>query len=1406
MGLQNSNNQETNVSIKQLNKSQLSNLSHPFSLWVSVSCLVAFVGFGFLRLVNRIWLLVIIWLLFLGYWSLVAAQPTYPQLDISGFKKWETKQVEVKPDRNYFAGLTQLGGYTPTYTGGPWQERLQLKILGQLSENLSVTYDLEQQPENPDKMDVKVKYYNNELTFGDFTANFSGNEFVSASKYLNGVMFTAKDSWYDIITVPSAKLKSYTQSLTSQKGNNSRGPYNLGHGGIVEGSEQIQLNGVYLTRNVDYTIDYFEGKVTFNRMLTPLDEFKYSYEYTNIIDLFFPSLSKKDFLGFQSRFTIDPEKFGKPAPKKEPVILTTREVFPSSGTLEPEVEEEEATGTYRLKFTPIIRFSEVLTFMGTELRKNEDYLIRYETGEIKLLTRFLPSSSEVLTVTYKYYQTSSEAEEIPGIGSRGPYRTQNAPLVSGSERIEVDGKLMVRDLDYTINPESGEILFGTVIGPTSLIKVSYRYQVMALPAEVPSKFPQELKLGVTYLKESAKAGTAAPKATTIDSFTGQNIISNNFIAKLSYRPISVSTSEPLTVRIKRGDLSWELTKEVDYTIPTVEVDASGNIHVIPDIKLPYTTDPTDSSDGYYLGCLYFFNQNLQASDEITVSYTYYKSIVGKYSGVGNGSRGPYYLRNVRQIVPGSETVQVWDQGSSTITTFTRNASFDASAGDTGYSINYNADNPSITFNVELPTTKNFQIIYQYVPPSSPVGEELSQSAYGLDGSFKIGDVFKIDSSFARSETSQIYPNIPTSESFYGNGSKTYPLHPPNNNNILEGSEKVTVNNQTLNKDVDYYISYTSPFQFTFYYITPTSQDAIVVEYSYIDRTSPIAEVKTKTDTAFRLGAETKILGDVLTINGSTKKIGFDFSPLGSTAIGVGSAYEDYNVSFKPPFHSFYANYSYKFNQSPIGTTRQTFLRSYDNSTSLGINPANLLKVDFTYRNYRTRDDLLPEAKLHTSDNDQDSFSASLNPAELKRGIFSLALKSNFSKTISKNDVVDAAEGGYSPPSTIITSISWGADGKIGDRLSFGYNFQQNEPITLSSQEVKTSHSRATDNNYTLNLDLTMLFLQKWTARLSLLNHEDRTLVRNTVDTDEATFTKNETYHTDITPFAILTGSLDHNRQERTAYVRGQANPRSERTTITSRLTPVSWFSLGGNYSKSINIPETGADYATSASTKGGDIGWTPLSLNFLKLDTRFNYSYTSQNAPSGTAGTVNTITESKSGTGNMNFTLIPLLPLNLSYTIEEYRNFNSIQTVSTETQNVTYTANTSLSPPFLPQLTLSADYNKKVTTDLKTKVGSPKTVLNGRASYQIFSWGALNYETNQERNEGEVQGGVLAGLNYFKNTQSYSLSINLPVSNPVLESFVISASLKTVTYQDFKDPSNNIDRASLMTFEGTMNF
>ncbi|MFA5034682.1 MAG: hypothetical protein WC500_02765 [Candidatus Margulisiibacteriota bacterium] len=1338
-----------------------------------------------------------LWLVAAAVW---AQSESYPQIDISGYKKYETKTVSVIPDKQYFNALSQLGGFMPTYSGGPWQERLQLRILGQLSKDLSVSYDLEQQPESPERFDVKVKYYNTELAFGDLTANFSGNEFVSASKTLNGVMLTSKDTWYDLTIVPSAKLKSQTQALTSQKGNNTRGPYNLGHGGIVEGSEVLLLNDNVMLRNVDYTIDYFEGKITFNRQLSQTDEFKYSYEYTNIIDLFFPSLSRRDFFGLQSRFTIDPEKIGKTTPKPEPATISVREVFPSAGSLEAELQENEASGQYRLKSFPLIKFSETLTFMGTKLKKNEDYIIRYDSGDVKLLTRFLPSTEEVLTVEYRYYQTSSETESIPGIGSRGPYRTKALNLVPESERVEVDGKLFVRDLDYTINYESGQIIFGVIIGPTSTVKTSYKYNVLTIPQEEASKFPKEMQVGVTYLKESAKKGGGAPTASSIDHFSGQDIISKNNLAFLSNRPVPPTSEAAFTVRVQRGGISYLLTWEADYVIPTTALDpATGYVITSPNVKLAYINDRTDLTDGYGTGTICFLTTILP-SDEVTVSYTYKKGIVGKYSGVGNGTQGPYYLRNVKDIVPGSETIQVWEQGSSVINTYVRNSSFEANAGDAGYFINYNKENSSITFNKALSPTANFQIIYQYVPATSGNNEDISMSAIGVDGSFKIGDVFNINSSWAKSESDQVIIGDTSLESFRGNGTKNYIIASPGD--IIEGTDKVYVNNSLLNKDADYYVSNPDKrtINLSFYYITPTSADAIVVEYKYQDPNGFADTTKVKSDTAFRLGAGVNLFDNKLSINGTTKKVGFEFAPLGSAASGAGAEYEEYNVGFTPGYQSLSASYSYKFNQNPIGSARDKFTRSWDHSFSTSVNPNGLAAIGFSFRNYTSLDDPTSAGGLHTSDNEQNSYSVSITPATFTKGELTIGTKGDLGLSQSKSDVVDRTN--YS--TSISNSLHYNVSGGLTKNLSFSIDHQESEPTTKNSAEAVVAKNNVQDNSYSMSLDLTALSLgtlQRWTTQASRQEHFEHLYLPTPESRSE---TLNETYHMDVQPFSWLSSALDHNRQERVSYVVGQENPRSERSSVSAKYTPFGFLSFGGSYARSEAIPETGSSFKTVGRTKAGDATWSVFSFRAISLASRYALSDSIQRAPSGNIQ-VGTFTNSFSQGYTLTLNPIPVIPISLGYSREDYKNRTDAVTspVTTETRNDTLSA--SLTFNAIPKLSLSSDYTLKKTYDLIANNTLDKTVITSKASYQVFSWGSLVYDRTDEMNGGEVQSGVVQVLKIQKLTQSLGLSINVPVDNPVMSSITLLASLKNVEYHNLNNANDDFN-ASLFSFEGTLNF
>ena len=205
-------------------------------------------------------------------------------------------------------------------------------------------------------------------------------------------------------------------------------------------------------------------------------------------------------------------------------------------------------------------------------------------------------------------------------------------------------------------------------------------------------------------KNSYKKNTS----TVIESFNGAEIAVNNFHIYLAYRP--VVSSENISVRVD----GKTTTPEADFVLPARVLDTSmGFYSTSPEATLAYLTDRTDPSDGYQTGTIKILRPDLITStSEVTIVYTYYRSILDKYVSTGEGIVGPYYLEGVKNIVPGSETVQVWEQGSSLVYTYVRNSSFEADAGDNGYAFNYNKDNPSVTFNKALDSNKNFQIIFQ----------------------------------------------------------------------------------------------------------------------------------------------------------------------------------------------------------------------------------------------------------------------------------------------------------------------------------------------------------------------------------------------------------------------------------------------------------------------------------------------------------------------------------------------------------------------------------------------------------------------------------------------------------------------------------------------------------------------
>lgn len=436
-------------------------------------------------------------------------QPALRKLNIEGYKLWNFSRVNISPAINLLLAQTYFEGIRPTPYGRlfDWREKLKLKIDGQVSDKISVAYDLLQDPDTPpDQYNITVTYDKTKLTFGDFTASLGGNEFATLNKSVNGVMLDSRDAAYEA-TLISAKDRSNSKTDVFT-GNGSKGPYKLSNSFIIENSEIVFLNSNRLTRNRDYFINYYEGEITFPRLLSEADRVEVKYEYSSIIDLFFQGLSKKELAA--ARVKINWENFlnqkettaGDKTPAGEPE---------QPQTVEEQIQGRNSRGPYFLKHRPILEKSEAVSLNGQVLLRGLDYQIDYRRGKITFLInvsqtadaavayQFIPEqkSKNNLPVTsfstgVTYIKESAPSSESTGVlsynetqtvslDSQGQidrdYQLAYFPLVPDSETIKLNGQTLIKNIDYTLDYEKGQLNFSPsrplAVGQT--IGADYKY-------------------------------------------------------------------------------------------------------------------------------------------------------------------------------------------------------------------------------------------------------------------------------------------------------------------------------------------------------------------------------------------------------------------------------------------------------------------------------------------------------------------------------------------------------------------------------------------------------------------------------------------------------------------------------------------------------------------------------------------------------------------------------------------------------------------------------------------------------------------------------------------------------------------------------------------------------------------
>lgn len=141
-------------------------------------------------------------------------------------------------------------------------------------------------------VEIKSPIYN--ATLGDFQYSFSGSEFASVSRKLQGAKVSANYQHATpqtdvVVTAATSRGKFHTNQFQGIEG--VQGPYRLrGKNNerniiIIAGSEKVFIDGIEMVRgdNNDYSIDYGSAEITFStrRLITGASRIVVDFEYSD---------------------------------------------------------------------------------------------------------------------------------------------------------------------------------------------------------------------------------------------------------------------------------------------------------------------------------------------------------------------------------------------------------------------------------------------------------------------------------------------------------------------------------------------------------------------------------------------------------------------------------------------------------------------------------------------------------------------------------------------------------------------------------------------------------------------------------------------------------------------------------------------------------------------------------------------------------------------------------------------------------------------------------------------------------------------------------------------------------------------------------------------------------------------
>jgi hypothetical protein len=790
----------------------------------------------------------------------------YPDLDIAGFFEGKFSGRDYSP-KTATGSMLQTIRSDPIYNklprdvllGSPKLDiRYKVNIDGKLSEDLSVHYDVEQEPDFPGKYDIQVKYKKSTLSFHFLDANFQNGDFINVKKSLNGAKFESYDDNWEFI-VASGKQRSDPKKIENWgSGSNI---VRVGHANLLEGSIQVWINNIKKEEGRDYTVNYYEGKLTFNEPIKITDYYEIIYEFTNPIADFIPILSKKNFLGTQFKWQTQGKAIVTLLSNSSTEFFSIPSANLSSSPNALFIpNNSEISNVFYLQHYPIVLSSITVELNGHALKNIEEYSLRALTGKLKILNTTLKPGDQ-LRVSYKYYLTEKIEEDIIGQDSFGPYYLSHKNIVRETVSINVGTRPAVEAEDYFLDYETGKLDFNYHINYPEIISV--KYTTIKSTSTTPDIKSSPLRFGISYLNEYARA---KPEQMEINVPSTNYTVSHNYFF-LDHSPL-ISTQ--------------------DISI------------VINNLPAQYGTDYTAN---LYTGRIDFLTPTTATT--VTVKYTYRKSLVAShifYGKIGAGEHTQYVngidfeLLDTPVKYKGIKEIELNDPTHGLLA-LAQDEEFIVDYGPDGQEIKItfilqDPDNHSDLLFIPKQNTK-ITLRYEYTPASDPDIGNVNQHLVGLTFGANLTDQWSVYSDVAAADQNFTKP-IQTLEEPYsvsGNGIANHIYTLPNKD-IVENSETIYIQQangitKILTKDIDYSLNYMTG-NLKFLHLVPKALDRIYARYKYYDAsgTSSIGESQ-QFKFATKLGATFQ--SDNLLFENSYKAIDKDYQSLAPIKDQNGSA-------------------------------------------------------------------------------------------------------------------------------------------------------------------------------------------------------------------------------------------------------------------------------------------------------------------------------------------------------------------------------------------------------------------------------------------------------------------------------------------------------------------------------------